>query len=308
MTFSISTHWVGGRCRSGEELIEKILALGFDTVELGYDTTIDLVPGIRKMVEQKCVKVSSVHNFCPVPVGAPYGHPELFHLTSLNRNTRESAVIHTKRTIEFAAELGAKAIVVHAGNVDMKHLTRDLIEMAEEGRQYTPAYEKIKMKLMDLRDRKIKDHIPPLYQSIEDLLPLLTQTGIRLGIENLPSWESIPCETEMQEILRKFETPLIGYWHDMGHGQIRQNLGFIGHKRWFEKLSPRLVGMHIHDVMPPAGDHVMPPMGKINFQDFKNGIQSDTVLVLEPAPGLPTAEIIEGRRLISEAWDMPDSK
>ena len=33
---------------------------------------------LRAMVEQKAVRVVSVHNFCPVPIGAPRGHPELF--------------------------------------------------------------------------------------------------------------------------------------------------------------------------------------------------------------------------------------
>lgn len=281
------------------------MALGFNTVELGYDTTIDLVPGIKKMVEQKAIQISSIHNFCPVPIGAPYGHPEIFPLTSLDNRTRESAVIHTKRTIDFAAEMGAKAVVVHCGNVDMKHLTHELIEMCEQNKQYTPSYDKIKLKLMMQRDKKVQEHLDQLYRSLENIMPALTQAGMRIGIENLPSWESIPSETEMEEIFTRFDTPLIGYWHDMGHGQIRQNLGFIGHKRWFEKLSPRLVGMHIHDVIPPAYDHVMPPNGKIVFQDFKNAIHSDTVLVFEPAPGLPAIDIVEGRKAVSEAWNMP---
>jgi len=286
-------------------MIEQILAIGFNHVELGYDTTLDLVPGIRKMVDQKSVTISSLHNFCPVPIGAPRGHPELFPLTGLDSRSRTTAVIYTRKTIEFAAEMGARAVVVHAGNVEMKHMTHDLIEMCEKGGQYSPPYDKTKMKLMLQRDKKVQPHLDQLYRSLDELLPLLTQTGIKLGIENLPSWEAIPCETELEEIFRRFDSPLVGYWHDMGHGQIRQNLGFIGHKRWFDRLSPRLVGMHIHDVMPPAFDHLMPPRGKIVFQDFMKGINSDTVLVLEPAPGTPDAEIEEGRRIITEAWDNP---
>ena len=209
MTFSISTHWNAGRSRSCEEMINQVLALGFDTVELGYNTTLDLVPDLKAMVDHKTIKVSSLHNFCPVPVGAPYGHPELFQLTSLDSRTRQSAVTHTKRTIEFAAEIGAKAIVVHSGNVEMKHLSRDLIEMCERGQQYSPSYDKTKLKLMMLRDKKVQDHLDQLYRSLEELLPSLRQTGVRLGIENLPSWESIPSETEMEDIFQKFDKEVV---------------------------------------------------------------------------------------------------
>jgi len=69
------------------------------------------------MVEQKSVTISSLHNFCPVPVGAPYGHPEIFPLRALTTEQGKAAVFHTKKTIEFAAEMRAKAIVVHCGNV-----------------------------------------------------------------------------------------------------------------------------------------------------------------------------------------------
>jgi sugar phosphate isomerase/epimerase len=286
-------------------MIQEIMELGFSAVELGYDLTLDLVPGVKKLVDQKAVTISSLHNFCPVPTGAPFGHPELFPLTSLDRRTRESGVIHTKRTIDFAAEMNAGTIVAHAGNVEIYHYTRDLIELCLDGVQYNEEYEKTKMKLITQREKKVKKHLDQLYRSLDELLPYLTDKRVKLGLENLPSWESIPSETEMEEILRRYDSPFLGYWHDMGHGQIRQNLGFISHKRWFERLLPRLCGIHIHDVVPPTGDHVMPPKGKIMFADFKSVAQSGGVLVLEPAPGLPAADIQEGMRVVRDAWSVP---
>jgi len=303
MTFSISTHWNAGRSRSGEDMVEQVLALGINCIELGYDTTMDLVPGVQSMVQKKAITVSSVHNYCPVPIGAPFGHPELFSLSSPDRRTRESAVAYTKKTIEFAAEMGAKAVIIHAGNVEMKHMSIDLINLSEAGQQHSPSYDKIKMKLMIQREKKAQKFLDQLYRSIEELIPPLTSAEIRMGIENLPSWESIPTEIEMEKLLQRFASPFIGYWHDIGHAQIRQNLGFIGHKHWFDKLSPNLVGMHIHDVMPPARDHLMPPAGKVDFAIFKSGIKPDTLLVLEPAPGLPSADVAEGLKVLKETWE-----
>ena len=85
-------------------MVEEILSLGFDHLELGYDLRMDLVPGLQKMVQERAVKVDSVHNFCPVPIGAPRGHPELYTLASTDRKIREGAIHHTSKTIRFAAE------------------------------------------------------------------------------------------------------------------------------------------------------------------------------------------------------------
>lgn len=302
MTFSLSTRWNAYRHTSGETMIEEILAIGFDHVELGFDLALDLVPGVSKMVKEKTVTVDSVHNFCPIPAGAPYGHPELFPLTSLDSKTRKMAVLHTIKTINFAAEMNAKFVVAHAGHVDMKNLTSKLLCLCEQGKQYSPAYEKIKLKLFMQRDKKVRRHLDPLCNALEEILPVLQETNVRLALENLPSWEAIPSETEMEEIFKRFDSPAICYWHDIGHGQVRQNLGFISHKLWLEKLASHLGGMHIHDVAPPARDHLMPPNGNINFTSFKSFAESGIVLVFEPAPGTPGTEIREGMRIIREAW------
>ena len=71
----LSTRWNAGRHLSGEAMLEEILALGLQQVELGYDLRLELVPGVKAMIASGAVKVRSVHNFCPVPIGAPRPHP-----------------------------------------------------------------------------------------------------------------------------------------------------------------------------------------------------------------------------------------
>lgn len=304
MPLSLSTRWNASRHTSGEAMIEEILEMGFDQVELGYDLTLDLVPGVTRMVREKAVSVSSVHNFCPFPVCAQYPHPELFVFTSKDRRTVESAIRHTTRTIEFAAEVGAGFVVVHAGYVDMRNMTGKLISLCEKGRQYDPRYEKIKLGLMMKRDKKARGHVDVLMGALEKMLPVLRGHGARLAIECLPAWESVPCETEMEEIFRHFNSPEICYWHDMGHAQVRQNLGFISHRRWLERLHPSLGGMHIHDVAPPARDHLMPPDGNIDFPAFEVFAGPNVALVLEPAPAISKDDVKRGAQVIKEAWKL----
>jgi hypothetical protein len=67
-------------------------------------------------------------------------------------------------------------------------------------------------------------------------------------------------------------------------------------------MATTMAGMHVHDVAPPARDHIMPPAGEIDFAVFKAGLRHDTIVVLEPAPGLPAAEIAQARRHLATAW------
>ena len=302
MEFSLSTRWNTYRHESGEALVDEILELGISQIELGYDLRLSLVPGVRARISSGDVTCSSVHNYCPVPMGAPHGHPELFSLSSLDERERESAVRHTSHTVTFAAEVGAKAVVVHAGNVHTRKRTRKLIALAEDDKQNTPKYEKLRLKLLMERSKKAQPYLDQLSRSLDALMPTLQECGISIGIENLPSWESIPTETELETILARIDSPLIRYWHDMGHGQVRQNLGFIGHQRWAEKLAPYLVGMHIHDCKPPAGDHLMPPNGNINFSDFRKTAKHAKIWVLEPSPGTPADQVIEGHQHVEASW------
>lgn len=303
MDFAISTHWNARKHSSGEAMLTEIIDAGFKHVELGYDLTLDLVPGVQNFVENGDIIVNSLHNFCPVPIGAPMGHPELFHLADTDIRGRLSAVRNTINTISFAAQVHAKYVVVHTGNVDMPFMTRKLLDLIKAGRQYDEKYEKIKLKLLTRREDKVQNHLDALNESLAELMPELEKHNICLAMENLPSWESIPTESEIETICKKFDSPHIRYWHDLGHGQTRQNLGFIAHLRWIEKLSPFLVGMHVHDIKHPASDHLMPPNGELDFSNFKKIANSGIVLVLEPASGTPVEEIVKGHQLLKEMWD-----
>jgi sugar phosphate isomerase/epimerase len=294
MDFALTTRWNAGRHTRGESMITEILDLGFSRVELGYDLRIDLVPGVKAMVEQGAVQVDTVHNFCPVPVGAPKGHPELFTLAAVSRRERESAIAHTSRTIRFAAEIGARAVVVHAGNVDMKRLSDRLAQLCRKDHRFSAEYERLRLKLQVKREKKARRQLKYLYESIGQLLPVLEECQIRLALENLPTWEAMPTEIELEALL--------GYWHDIGHGQVRENLGFINQVRWMDRLKHALTGMHIHDVAPPVYDHLMPPEGNINFSRFKRFAVMDIFRVFEPTPRATSEAIIRAKTIMENTW------
>lgn len=299
---ALSTRWNAGRHRDGEAMIAEILDLGFARVELGYDLRRDLIEGVRRSIDAGAVTVGSVHNFCPVPTAAPAGHPELFSLASRDPRVREQAVRHTTNTIQFAAEMGARVVVMHAGNVSMSRITPKLCTLAEAGQRDSEHYQKLLVKLLAKREKKVGKHLDLLYQGLEKLLPVLEENDVRLGIENLPTWEAIPTEIEMEQIALRFDSRYIGCWHDMGHAQIRENIGLSNHLRWIERLKPHLLGMHVHDVVAPAADHVMPPQGNINFEQFRPYAQMHIPLVVEPTPKTPAKELKRASDYLNEVW------
>lgn len=304
MIVSLSTRWNASRHDRGETLMEEIRELGFSHVELGYDLTPNLVSGVMAELKAGRMGVTSLHAFCPLPAGLPFASPEPFTLASSDASIRAAAAHYLQNTIRFAAEVGAGVIVNHAGNVEIKPLTPRLIELCVKGRRFDTTFEKTRMKLLLAREKAVAPQLAHLYAGIEKLLPLLEETRRVLAFEILPSWEAIPTEVEMERLIQHFNSPWIRGWHDLGHGQIRENLGMINHARWVERLQPLLAGMHIHDVRAPAFDHLMPPDGTLDFALFRNTGRSAIVRVLEPAPATPAAAVTAGLAFLRNAWNL----
>ena len=289
-------------------MIEEILSLGLGCVELGYDLRSELIPGVKAMVESRAIRVKSVHNFCPVPVGAPRPHPELYTPASPDRREREFAVVHISKTLRFAAEMGARVVVCHSGNVDMPKYSFDLLRMASRNEQFSEPYESLKLKAQLARDKKAPRQIDYLAESLEALLPVVKETGVHLALENLPTWEAIPSELESEQLMKRFHSSGIRLWWDIGHAQIRENLGFINSSRWLRRLAPHIAGMHIHDVAPPGEDHIMPPRGHVDFKALSDLAKMDMVRVLEPAPDTEAGQIVRAIEFLREAWDLTESE
>ncbi|TFH18179.1 MAG: sugar phosphate isomerase/epimerase [Lentisphaerales bacterium] len=302
MILGLSTRWNASRHTDGEALVEEILELGLNHIELGYDLSIGLVAGVGRMVEEKAVVVDSVHAFCPVPLGVPFGHPELFSLASMDRKTRESAILHTVRTLQFAAEMGARTVVLHAGNVKMGHLTQKLSALYLKWKQYTPRYERVRSKLVMRREKHAQKQFDHLISSLEEVIPILDETGVSIALENLPSWESIPTELEMEQIIERLDSPRVRCWHDIGHGYVRQCLGFVGLARWLDRLAPHIAGLHVHDVKHSLADHYLPPTGEVDFLPYKRFADRNIPTILEPMPRLPADDVKAAIAFLSDLW------
>jgi sugar phosphate isomerase/epimerase len=303
MDLAISTRWNGCRHREGEPLVEEILSLGLDRIELGFDLTSMHAEGVRRMVEKGAVRVTSVHSYCPVPIGASRGHPEIWELASTDERERQSAVRHTHTTMVFAAGMGASCVVSHAGNVRFWRAITPRLVAAKQNAQWTEEqYERLKTKLLLKREGRADAHIRALETSLDELVPLAKQEKVKLSLELLPAWEAVPNEREMDGLLKRYPGDSFAYWHDMGHGAIRENLGFSAHLHSLRRVSARMAGMHVHDVEPPARDHLPPGEGKTDFKAFREVLRPDLLLVMEPSPGTDIEAVKAGVKYLRNVW------
>jgi sugar phosphate isomerase/epimerase len=200
----------------------------------------------------------------------------------------------TFKTLEIAAEFKAHYLVLHMGSVPMpsKKWTKPLTAMVAAGQQNTPAYVKEKIAFVKKREK-----IAPLYyhraiEALEKIAEKAAEYGVKLAVESRSRYEDMPSEREMVLLQAHFaDNPWVGYWHDFGHVQLKHNLGLLDHPEWLRRISPHIIGGHLHDVQWPERDHRTPFTGELVYQDLLPYFPKDCPIVWELSPTRKAAEI-----------------
>src|SRR5581483_7384223 len=74
-------------------------------------------PGVLKAVEEGIVQISSTHNFCPLPTGINQAAPNVYEPSARFHQEHEQWLRYTRRSIDFAAQVRARVLVMHLGRV-----------------------------------------------------------------------------------------------------------------------------------------------------------------------------------------------
>ncbi len=300
--YSFSSCWNSHRHTDGQAMLREIRELGFDHAELSHGTRISLLPGILQAVDAGEIKISSVHNFCPLPIGVNYSAPNLYQFSAERPRERELAERYTLKTLDFAARVKAPVVVLHAGSIEMKLYTDKLLELVARGEKETPKYEKLCKELDQKREARKEPFFERVKETLNKLAPEAESRGLKLGIENRQALEELPVESDYHFLFRELTSPSLVYWHDTGHAQIKENLGFIHHAMHLESLCDRLWGFHIHDVEFPGRDHCAPGTGTVNFSALKPFAKRDHVKVFEFGPHLTIDQVKSGIEHVERIW------
>lgn len=281
-------------------MLREIVDLGFDCVELGHGIRISLMPGIQKMFELDKIRFSSLHNFCPLPVEVLGPSPDCYQFSSADPGERERAIKQTLQTIDFAERFGAPFVVLHLGEVRMNPATDSLIALAKKkGELLSRKYVRKKIRAVQKREAAAAPCVSRVKDCLRRVVDYAASKSVKLGIEGRRGYEEIPSERELPALLDEINSPQLGYWHDFGHIQIKENLAFLDHAEWLRQIGPRAFGCHVQDCIWPAQDHQPPFAGGVDLDQLVPLLPRDSAFVWEMSPRKTAEEI---RRSV-EIWN-----
>lgn len=286
---AFSTCWNAHRHTDGEHLINEVLLLGFDAVEFSYGFGKELFPGFRKGFDQRRIKVSGAKYPCPArPADSELGHASL---TAGDAATRKVALQQIMMAIDRVDEFDGRYLILPLGEIDTGISSDALVQRLCKGERHQRDYVTEKLALIEQREGKTDDAMALVVDAFKQLVPYAKARGVRLAIENRARYEQFPSVREIETLLDQFDSPWLGYWHDFGHAERQAQLGFLDHSEQIERLAPRLVGCHIHDLVWPEADHAVPGQGVIPFEQLIPGLPKETNVVWEIQTRRKTADI-----------------
>ena len=305
MKFALSTNWCSRTTAAGEAIAEKAAELGFDELEIGYAATQAQADGIKRRLD--LIPVGSVHAFAPVPISAPAGHPELYSLADFDSESADFARFQLLQCIGFAADVGAKTVVLHAGKVGLSGLfdrldsqrLKSLLRNADgdcRDRRYMKSLS-LAQKRREKRGRRMLERFKPVLAS---LMPELEKRKVTLALENMPYLEGFPHENEMTAILAEFAGAPVKAWFDTGHHLVRVNHGWTRGSLPFPPGS--VAGMHLNDVEGLNDDHLAPGEGKVDFSALGDAARKIRHLVFEPSGDVSEESLKRALTLIRKKW------
>lgn len=295
----ISTCWWYNKVDRADTIVDDVHQLGLDGVELEYRMTrrmyLDMKPRLKSGLS-----VYSIHNYFPIPEGhgPTEGSGNLFLLSSTDPDERSNAVKYTIRTIEHAGDLGALAVVLHLGSVDMPNPAHAFSRLHATGRVGSDEAEVFLNEQRHIRKATRDKHLDAVMIGLEKLNKVAESKGVFLGIENRYHFHEVPDFEEIGLILNRFEGGNVGYWHDIGHARVQENLGLLRRNQLLDAYSESLVGVHIHDVRG-LNDHLAPGQGDIDWQEIQPYLNASLPKILEINGNKASREeLVEGIRII----------
>jgi len=290
----ISTAWNAARLRTGEKVLGQILSLGFRSIEVDYRLSEDAVPLIEQYLREGGLVVSSVHNFAPLPIGEEPTNRggDKLSLASTDEAERREAIVLTRRTIDLARRLGARAVVLHIGEVDIGiPYFQELSDICTgEGVNSKKAKQMRDMVRKFRKDRR-PHHMDSVTRSLKELISYVGDDDLTLCIENRYFFHQIPLPVEVLFLIDEISSERLKYWHDIGHAHVLEAQGWLPHLPSLDTVKQHLFGVHIHDSVF-TGDHIAPGTGEIDFAPVFRRVPPEAIKVMELSPKVSEEDVV----------------
>lgn len=226
---AISTCCVRPKPLDPEVHLPLIAEAGFRAIELCcyVDEPADFpwedqneIKRLSKVAADHGVRIWSVHP------------PDRYNLTAVSESDRRGQVDVAKRSIDVAEQLGAAAVILHAGHrmpAELSHAER--------------------------RER--------LDTSLCELAEYATSTAVTLCLETLFEHDHQLLNGEIIDRIKSNSASAFGLVIDTGHSALAGNLYGTA-----QKAGRRLRTLHLQDNFGKRDDHILPGSGRIDWKRF----------------------------------------
>ena len=280
MTIALSTMYAQQkRFDNGADFARYAADAGYDAIEVSHSTTPEK---LREILDSGILPVTSIHQPAPlVEVDGGKSNHDL-NLASTKRSEHARALRHALRSVEWAAEAGASAVVVHLGEVEgsFSGTTAELYRLFRQHGIRDNRAAEARAEMEQRRAEAAPANLEAARESLEQLVAAARPHGIVIGLENRLDFHQIPLPAESIALMEGFAPDEVGHWHDTGHAEVLDRLGFLPHRAWFDELGDRLAGAHVHDVRGVV-DHRAPGTAQLDWEMVAGGLASLDAITLE---------------------------
>jgi len=271
---ALSTMWGIGQFDHLTDFFTAGQQLGIDRFELNHKVNSTMLAGL----DLTRYRIGSVHEPCPADISTGELAAKNWLISAPNEECRRHGVRAVQRSIDLARELGARAVVVHAGKVDIDpQLEKTLWRLFEAGQTQTFEYNAVKEHLMATRAAQAETNLEAVQRSLVELADYAGRWNIRLGIENRYHYFEIPLWDELARLLAAVGDERVGFWYDVGHAHTMERLGLSPHAAWLQRYADRMIGVHLHDVIGLT-DHQAPGSGEVDWAMVGNYLPANAII------------------------------
>lgn len=279
--YSFSTCWNIKKHINALDMIEEIRQIGFNQVELNYNVTQEMFELIFPLVEQNRIGVSSVHNVFPF-VNDPTYDTDSIMLGFIEKEKRGKSVQLLKQSVDYAARLGAKGVVVHPGEIPFSYnIDSKLKEIYHSSGIHSQDYQQLWTEMITKRETESSPFLKRIENSLEEVSEYIQkkQYDIGIGIETRSRCYQIPTLSEAVDIMDHLAGAPVYLWYDIGHAMMMEEMGLYDSLDRKEEWIGRLLGVHIHETID-LSDHWCPYVHS-NHQHFDKYIEVITAAKLK---------------------------
>ncbi len=206
--------------------------------------------------------------------------------------------------MEYAHRYGAKAVVVHPGEVPFPYnIDKRLKELYHEYGRDSEAYGVLWREMLKRREALAPYYLARIQQSLEEASEIAARKGwsVIIGIETRSRCYQMPTLLEAKMLCDSLRGSQVRLWYDIGHAKMMERMGLYPNEAQLSELLPYIYGVHIHETLG-LSDHWCPYVHSGDpkeFDPFLAAIAAAEVKVYELKARCEPESIRESHSLIT---------